>query len=169
MKSAGSLAALCLLAGPAVAQDLLFQAEAQVLSGTCTGQAVRLEGNHDTLALSGPCGSLLLKGVANTVRLAIAPGGSIRVEGSGNRVAFAGRGRRPPSWRSGRTTRWPPPGPRSRPLPRPSRHPPPPSPPAAPSAAAAPPTQAAAPGAHRAARPSPATTSSAWPIAPAAT
>ncbi len=90
-------AGLWLAAGPAAAQppDLLFQAEAQVLSGTCTGQAVRVEGNHNTLTLSGPCGSLLLKGLANTVRLRVVPGGSIRVEGASNRVLFTAQGAAP--------------------------------------------------------------------------
>jgi hypothetical protein len=83
-------AGLVLVAGPVAAQqpDLLFQAEAQTLSGTCTGQPVRLEGNHNTVTLTGACGSLLLKGVSNTVRMGIVAGGSIHVEGSGNRVAF---------------------------------------------------------------------------------
>lgn len=75
--------------GRAAAADILFQAEAQRLSGTCTGQAVRLEGNHNTVSLTGTCGSLLVKGLANTVQLTIAAGGPIRVEGSQNRVRYA--------------------------------------------------------------------------------
>ena len=95
---AGALPALSLAVVPAAAQtkpELLFQAEAQTLAGTCTGQPVRLEGNHNTVTLTGSCGSLLLKGVANTVRMGIAAGGSIHVEGSGNRVLFAGQGTPP--------------------------------------------------------------------------
>ena len=87
-----------LMAGSALAQhppELLFQAEAQTLTGTCTGQPVRLEGNHNTVTLSGACGSLLLKGVANTVRMGLAPGGTIHVEGSANRVSFAATGPSP--------------------------------------------------------------------------
>jgi hypothetical protein len=72
--------------------DLLLQAEAQALSASCDGQAVRLEGNHNTLVLAGPCGSLLLKGVANTVRLTLAPGAPVRIEGSGNRVRYTAIG-----------------------------------------------------------------------------
>ena len=91
-------AGLALAAGPAgarAAPELLFQAEAQVLTGVCTGQPVRLEGNHDTLTLTGLCGSLLVKGFGNTVRLGIVPGGPIRVEGSANRVQFTVRGAAP--------------------------------------------------------------------------
>ena len=91
-------AGLALAAVPAAAQtqpELLLQAEAQILSGVCAGQPVRLEGNHNVVTLTGPCGSLLLKGVANTVRLGIVPGGSIHVEGSGNRVQFAVAGALP--------------------------------------------------------------------------
>ncbi len=77
------------------AADLLFQAEAQSLAGTCTGQPVRLEGNHDVVALTGTCGSLLVKGVANKVQLTIAAGGTIRVEGSANQVRYASAGAPP--------------------------------------------------------------------------
>ncbi|WP_158742368.1 DUF3060 domain-containing protein [Acidisphaera sp. L21] len=77
------------------AADLLFQAEAQTLTGTCTRQAVRLEGNHNTVTLTGPCGSLLVKGLANTVRLAIVAGGSIRVEGGDNRLHYSSAGSGP--------------------------------------------------------------------------
>ena len=103
--------------GSAAAQtppELLFQAEAQTLSGTCTGQPVRLEGNHNTVTLSGACGSLLLKGVANTVRMGVAAGGSIHVEGSGNRVSFAATGTPPVIEIWGRTTRSADPAARSR-------------------------------------------------------
>ena len=93
MSRIGLVVALNVLAAaPAGAQgqpELLLQAEAQVLTGTCTGQPVRLEGNHNTVTLTGVCGSLLLKGVANSVRMGIVPGGSIHVEGSANRVSFA--------------------------------------------------------------------------------
>ncbi len=90
-------AGLVLAAGRVAAQqpDLLFQAEAQTLSGTCTGQPVRLEGNHNMVTLTGACGSLLLKGVGNTVRMGIVAGGSIHVEGSGNRVAYTVNGAPP--------------------------------------------------------------------------
>lgn len=98
MRMVAASAGLVLAAVPATAQtrpELLLQAEAQTLSGVCAGQPVRLEGNHNTVTLTGPCGSLLLKGVANTVRLGIVPGGSIHVEGSGNRVQFAAAGALP--------------------------------------------------------------------------
>ena len=75
--------------------ELLLQAEAQTLTGTCTGQPVRLEGNHNTVTLSGACGSLLLKGVSNTVAAGVVPGASIHVEGSGNRVTYAVTGAPP--------------------------------------------------------------------------
>ncbi len=94
----GWVAGMALAACPVVvraAPDLLFQAEAQVLTGTCTGQPVRLEGNHNTVTLAGACGSLLLKGFANTVRLGIVPGGSIHVEGSANRVQYTVHGAAP--------------------------------------------------------------------------
>ncbi len=91
---AGMALAACSVAAQA-APELLFQAEAQVLTETCTGQPVRLEGNHNTVTLTGACGSLLLKGFANTVRLGIVPGGSIHVEGSANRVQFVVHGAAP--------------------------------------------------------------------------
>ena len=79
----------------AAGADMLFQAEAQTLSGTCTGQAVRLEGNHNTVNLSGPCASLLVKGLANTITLTIEGGGSIRVEGAQNHVQYTSGGGAP--------------------------------------------------------------------------
>ena len=88
-------AVLALAPARAGAADLLFQAEAQTLTGSCAGQAVRLEGNHDTVVLTGPCGSLLVKGVANTIQLTVASGGSIRVEGSANRIRYAAAGAAP--------------------------------------------------------------------------
>jgi hypothetical protein len=75
--------------------DVLFQAEAQTLTGDCTGQAVRLEGNHNRVILSGTCGSLLVKGLANSLQLDIASGGAIRVEGAQNRVQYTVRGNPP--------------------------------------------------------------------------
>ena len=93
------LAAAGLLAAPALAAaqgpDLLFQAEGQTLSGTCSGQAVRIEGNHNAITLYGSCASLLLKGLANTVQMSVATGGSIRVEGGSNRVSFHADGSAP--------------------------------------------------------------------------
>ena len=77
--------------------DMLFQAEAQTLTGTCNGEPVRLEGNHNTLTLTGACGSLRVLGVANTVRLGIAGGGAIHVEGSGNRISYEAAGAPPVS------------------------------------------------------------------------
>ncbi len=89
-------AVLVVAPGRVQAADLLFQAEAQTLAGSCSpGQAVRLEGNHDTVVLSGTCGSLLVKGFANMVQLAVAAGGSIRVEGSANRIHYAALGAAP--------------------------------------------------------------------------
>ena len=99
MSRIGLVAVLSVLAtAPAGAQsqpELLLQAEGEVLTRTCTGQPVRLEGNHNTVTLTGVCGSLLLKGVANSVRMAIVPGGPIHVEGSANRVSFAVQGAPP--------------------------------------------------------------------------
>ena len=86
---AGMVLPLAVSGAPAAAADLVFQAEAQALTGDCTGGAVRLEGNHDTATLTGTCRSLLVKGVDDVIRLNLAPGGSIRVEGSGNRVSYA--------------------------------------------------------------------------------
>ena len=89
-------AAMLVSAAPAQSQsagnDLLLQAEAQTLSGTCTGQSVRLEGNHNTVNLTGPCASLLVKGLANSVTLTIEGGGSIRVEGAQNHVQYTSSG-----------------------------------------------------------------------------
>lgn len=78
------------------ASGLLFQAEGKHLTGTCTGQPVVLEGNHNTVLLTGPCASLLVKGVANDIHLILRPGGGVRVEGSGNHVAASGVNLLPP-------------------------------------------------------------------------
>ena len=85
-----------LLAGAAPADaPLLLQAEAQVLTGACSGGDLRIEGNHNTIMVAGECRSLLLKGIGNIVRLGMTPGASIRLEGSGNRVRFTARGAGP--------------------------------------------------------------------------
>ena len=75
-------------AGAQTPLELLFQAEAQTLSHACAGQPVRIEGNHNTVTLTGSCGSLVLKGYANAVSLALAPAAAIRVEGSDNQVSY---------------------------------------------------------------------------------
>ena len=92
-----SLAAAMAGALPAVAADpsLLLQAEAKTLSGDCKGGGVVIEGNHNAIAVTGQCRSLLLKGIANTVRLGVVPGATIRVEGSGNRVSYTVTGNGP--------------------------------------------------------------------------
>ena len=91
-----AIGALPVLSGGRVfAADILFQAEAQALSASCAGQAVRLEGNHNTVALAGQCASLLVKGVANVIQLGIAGGGLIHIEGSENRVRFSVTGAGP--------------------------------------------------------------------------
>ena len=71
------LAGLLSLAAAPADTTLLFQAEAQTLAGTCTGNAMRVEGNHNVITVTGECASLLLKGVGNTVRLTIAAAGAI--------------------------------------------------------------------------------------------
>jgi Protein of unknown function (DUF3060) len=82
---------LSLLAAPAAAQTspgVLVQAEAQNQRLSCGGGDALIEGNHNTIVLTGPCRGLLLKGVANTVAIALQAGASVRVEGSENRVIF---------------------------------------------------------------------------------
>ncbi len=90
----GVMAALLAAATPADA-PLLFQAEAQALSGRCDGRGLQIEGNRNTITVAGPCRSVLLKGVGNTVVLTVAPGAAIRVEGSGNRVRYTVAGAAP--------------------------------------------------------------------------
>lgn len=94
---AASLIVTALMAAmPARARsELLFQAEGQTLTGNCTGEDVRLEGNHNRVTLSGLCGSLLVKGLANSVQLAMAPGGALRVEGAQNHIQYTVRGNPP--------------------------------------------------------------------------
>jgi hypothetical protein len=87
------LAAILVLpaAGPARADatpPLLVQAEAQTLSPVCTGQDLRIEGNHNVIKPFGHCLSLLVKGVANQVDLDLAAGATIRIEGSDNQVTY---------------------------------------------------------------------------------
>jgi hypothetical protein len=84
----GVLLAHTVLADPA--PSLLLQAEGRTLTPVCTGQGVRLEGNHNVLKPFGVCGSLLIKGIANQVVLDFAANAALRVEGSGNQVAYSG-------------------------------------------------------------------------------
>lgn len=77
-----------MLSAPAVAEPLLIQAEGQVLMPLCTGRDVQIEGNHNVIKPFGICRSLLLKGVANQVDLALEPGGAIRIEGGANAVTY---------------------------------------------------------------------------------
>ena len=84
----GLLLAHPVLADPA--PSLLLQAEGRTMTPVCTGQAVRLEGNHNVLKPFGVCGSLLIKGIANQVVLDFAANAALRVEGSGNQVAYHG-------------------------------------------------------------------------------
>jgi len=82
---------LSLLAAPAAAQTssgVLVQAEAQTQRLSCGGGDALIEGNHNAIVLTGPCRGLLLKGVANTVAIALVAGASVRVEGSENRITF---------------------------------------------------------------------------------
>ena len=94
------LPALAWLAGPASAQGtvaapVLVQAEAKTIAAACAGRDAQVEGNRNQVTLDGPCRSLLLRGVGNRVVLTLAPEASIRVEGSGNRVRYAGPGAPP--------------------------------------------------------------------------
>ncbi len=93
-----NLVLLALLVAPAAAQTppgAVVQAEAQTQRLSCGGGDARIEGNHNTVVLTGPCRSLLLKGVANTVSIALQPGASVRVEGSENRISFQTTGAAP--------------------------------------------------------------------------
>lgn len=95
-------AAWVFTAGRAAAQGisqtvdgLHVQSEAQQLTAPCGGKSALVEGNHNTLTLSGVCASLVLKGVGNSVRLGIAPAGPIHVEGSANHIQFSTPGSPP--------------------------------------------------------------------------
>jgi hypothetical protein len=83
------LSALIIGAGRAdTTPPLLVQAEAQTLSPVCTGRDLQIEGNHNVIKPFGRCLSLLVKGVANQVDLELAAGGTIRVEGSDNKITY---------------------------------------------------------------------------------
>jgi hypothetical protein len=86
---------LTLLAAPVAAQTppgAVVQAEAQTQRLSCAGGDALVEGNHNTIVLTGACHGLLLKGVANTVAIALQPGAPVRIEGSGNRITFDAAG-----------------------------------------------------------------------------
>ncbi len=70
----------------------VVRAEAQTLRASCDGGDARIEGNHNTVVLTGNCRSLLLKGLANTVAIDLRAGAAVRVEGSGNRVTYQSAG-----------------------------------------------------------------------------
>lgn len=87
MKRACVLASMMLVT-PAVADPLLIQAEGQVIRPLCTGRDVQVEGNHNVIKPFGMCRSLLLKGIANQVTLALGSAGTIRIEGSANQITY---------------------------------------------------------------------------------
>jgi hypothetical protein len=73
----------------------VVQAEAQTKQLSCNGGDALIEGNHNTIVLTGDCRSLLLKGVANTVSISLQAAAQVRVEGSGNRITFQAAGAAP--------------------------------------------------------------------------
>ncbi len=93
-----NLLLLSLLAVPAVAQTappaasaapgVVVRAEAQTKHAQCGAGPALIEGNRNTIVLTGACSSLLLRGSANVVTVALQAGAPVRLEGSGNKVAF---------------------------------------------------------------------------------
>lgn len=67
---------------------VLLRAEGQVMQATCSGNDARVEGNHNTIVLAGPCRGLRLNGVANHVTIDLRDGAPVRIEGSANQVIY---------------------------------------------------------------------------------
>lgn len=88
------LSSLAMLAsgGPAWADSPLVRAEASTGSIACAGAAAEVNGGHNTLAFTGACKSLLIRGEANNVSVALAQGALIDIEGNGNQVKFTAAG-----------------------------------------------------------------------------
>jgi hypothetical protein len=91
MKAAGLALLGMLLVHPLRADPappLLLQAEGQTLTPVCTGKDLQLEGNHNVVKPFGLCQSLLIKGIANQIRLDFTANATLRIEGSGNQVTY---------------------------------------------------------------------------------
>jgi len=60
--------------GPAWADGPLVRAEASTATIACAGAAAEVNGGHNTLTFTGVCKGLLIRGEANNVTVALAPG-----------------------------------------------------------------------------------------------
>jgi hypothetical protein len=78
--------------GPAWADGPLVRAEASTATIACAGAAAEVNGGHNTLTFTGVCKGLLIRGEANNVTVALAPGALIDIEGNGNHVKFTAAG-----------------------------------------------------------------------------
>ena len=86
---------LCPLASRA--DPVLIQAEADTRSADCAGESARIEGNRNTLTITGACRSLDLRGDGNQVTIELRPGAAVHVEGQKNRIGYRiARGTQPP-------------------------------------------------------------------------
>ena len=70
------------------ADPVLIQAEAETKSVDCAGDSARVEGNRNTLTITGACRSLDLRGDGNQVTIVLRPGAAVHVEGQKNRIAY---------------------------------------------------------------------------------
>jgi hypothetical protein len=61
----------------------------------CEGGAAHIQGAGNRLTIVGRCSSLTIEGADNQVRVDLAPGAQVRVQGAGNRVSWTmgGNGR----------------------------------------------------------------------------
>jgi hypothetical protein len=92
---AATLAALGLLSAAPLALSRPAAADASVNGSLrttlldCAGGDALVNGNNNRLVFNGACRSLRINGGGNTVQIDLVPGGSIAVEGDGNRVTYA--------------------------------------------------------------------------------
>jgi hypothetical protein len=73
---------------PAWADGPVVRAEASTASVACAGAPAEVNGGRNTLTFTGACKSLQVRGEANNVTVALAPGALIDIEGNGNQVHF---------------------------------------------------------------------------------
>ena len=73
---------------PAWADSPVVRAEASTATVACAGAPAEVNGGRNTLTFTGACKGLQVRGEANNVTVALAPGALIDIEGNGNQVHF---------------------------------------------------------------------------------
>lgn len=55
----------------------------------CNGGSAHIEGASNRLTITGACSSLTIEGAANIIRVDLAPGAPLRIEGASNQVSWS--------------------------------------------------------------------------------